>query len=136
MSSNASTASEIERAFATLAHSAKAGALLIGAEALVQPRAIAVDQRWRPAMRVPAIYSHARVRRGRRSDELRSQHYAMQYRQAGVYTGRILKGEKPADLPVHADRPSSSWSSISRPPRRSASTCRATLLARADEVIE
>ncbi len=33
-------------------------------------------------------------------------------------------------------RPSSSWSSISRPPRRSASTCRTTLLALADEVIE
>ena len=56
------------------------------------------------------------------------------YRQVGIYAGRILKGEKPADLPV-CSRPSSSWSSISRPRRRSASKS-PTLLARADEVIE
>ena len=57
------------------------------------------------------------------------------YRQAGIYVGRILKGDKPADLPV-ISRPSSSWSSTSRPRRRSASKFRRSLLARADEVIE
>ena len=58
------------------------------------------------------------------------------YRQVGIYAGRILKGAKPADLPVHAGRPRSSSSSISRPPRRSASTIPLPLLGRADEVIE
>jgi putative ABC transport system substrate-binding protein len=94
---SASTAGEIDAAFATLAQE-QAGALLIGNDPFFASRR---DQLALLAARytLPTIYplrSYV-VAGGLVSYGTDANNSA---RQQGVYVGRILKGEKPADLPV------------------------------------
>ena len=93
----ASTESDIETAFAALLQQ-RADALLIGNDAFfVNRREQIVALAARHA--VPTIYT---FRSFAESGGLMSYSTDLVevYRQIGVYVGRILKGEKPADLPI------------------------------------
>jgi putative ABC transport system substrate-binding protein len=94
---NASTSREINTAFATLARE-RPDALFVGLDPFLNSRRVQlVNLASRHAL--PATFSN---RDNAEIGGLMSYgaNIADSYRQVGVYTGRILKGAKPADLPV------------------------------------
>jgi len=102
---NASTEGEIDSALAKLAQQ-RAGALIVGTGEFFNKRSeqiVALAARHA----LPAIYQYRlfAVAGGLATYGTR---LTDSYRQAGVYTGRVLKGEKPADMPGFGNRPSSS----------------------------
>jgi putative tryptophan/tyrosine transport system substrate-binding protein len=129
---SASTSDEIDAAFATLAHE-RPDALFVAPDTFFGSRSVQFVT-LAARQRIPASYwdretvvAGGLMRYGTDTAEM--------YRQVGVYTGNILKGAKPADLPVVQstkfefviNMQTARTLGIEVPP---------TLLAIADEVIE
>ena len=129
---NVRDAGEIEQAVTTFARSANGGLIITGSPLAVLHRRLIITLAAR--YKLPAIFFQ--------SDFVADgglisygPNFVDQFRQAAGYIDRVLKGEKPADLPVQA--PNKYDLAINLKTAKALGlTVPRTLLARADEVIE
>ena len=129
---NASTENEIDAAFTKLVEQ-RVGALMLGADTFFtsqRPRIATLST----YLRIPTADS---VREFVEAGGLVSYGASLAgvYRQAGVYAGRILKGDKPSDLPVQQSTKVELIINL-KTARALGITVPLPLIGRADEVIE
>jgi putative ABC transport system substrate-binding protein len=129
---NLRDASEIERAVATFAQSSNGGLILTASALSVVHRNLIVALAVRH--KLPAVYNNRSfVTDGGLISY--GANFIDPYRRAAVYIDRILKGEKPADLPVQAPTKYELVINL-KTAKALGIDVSPTLFARADEVIE
>jgi len=125
-------AGEIERAITTFARSSNGGLIVTASALATQHRDLIVALAAR--LRLPAVYSH-RVFVYDGGLVSYGPDFLDQFRQAAGYVDRILKGEKPAEMPVQAPTKYEVVINL-KTAKALGLTVPPGVLARADEVLE